>query len=174
MRKVEVLPFSKDWKKRFEEEAQQLRNVFGDLIIAIHHIGSTSIPGLAAKPVIDILPVVNDIEAVDRYNEQMVQMGYEPRGEYGISGRRYFPKGGNERTHHVHAYEDGSPEIERHLAFRDYLSTHETEREQYSTLKLELAKQFPHDIESYIKGKHELAQSIDTRASEWYKKQQAR
>lgn len=104
--------------------AEKLNQILKNEIIDIHHIGSTSVPGLSAKPIIDIMPVVKDINIVDKYNEEMQGIGYEPKGENGISGRRYFEKGGDNRTHHVHIYQVGSYEIKRHLAFRDYLREH--------------------------------------------------
>ncbi|USK36825.1 GrpB family protein [Cytobacillus firmus] len=169
-RKVTVTCYNPDWKFKFQSESELIKTIFQEEILAIHHIGSTSVPGLAAKPVIDILPVVIDIERVDRFNTEMISLGYEPRGENGLPGRRYFQKGGNLRTHHVHIYEKGSPEITRHLAFRDYLRANGEDAKQYGTLKLELAKQFPFDIDSYIKGKEAIVQEIEMKAIDWYKK----
>src|SRR5690625_1792156 len=109
MRKVEVTSFNANWAQMFKEEADQFRNIFGSDMLAIHHIGSTSVPGLKAKPIIDIMPVVNDIDTVDHFNKEMEKIGYEPKGEFGIAGRRYFRKGKVERTHHVHFFEVGHP-----------------------------------------------------------------
>ncbi|EWG11086.1 GrpB family protein [Cytobacillus firmus] len=169
-RKVEVTVYDSDWEFKFQSEAELIKTIFKKEIRAIHHIGSTSIPGLAAKPVIDIMPVVIDIKMVDRFNTEMISLGYEPRGENGLPGRRYFQKGGNQRTHHVHIYEKGSPEITRHLAFRDYLRENEEDAKQYGALKMKLAKQFPFNIDSYIKGKEALVQEIEMKAVEWCKK----
>ncbi|OMF60879.1 hypothetical protein BK139_08395 [Paenibacillus sp. FSL R5-0490] len=172
-RKVTVTRYNPDWEYKFQSESELIKTIFQEEIRAIHHFGSTSVPGLAAKPVIDIMPVVKDIERVDRFNTEMISLGYEPRGEYGLPGRRYFQKGGNQRTHHVHIYEKGSHEITRHLAFRDYLRENGEDAKQYGTLKFELAKQFPFDIDSYIKGKEALVQEIEIKAMEWYKKRQS-
>lgn len=169
MRKVSVEEYSADWKKRFEEEAILLQKVFGFEIQMIHHIGSTSVSGLSAKPIIDMMPVVRDITKIDVYNDAMIAIGYEPKGENGLSGRRYFQKGGNDRTHHIHIYEVGHPGIERHLAFRDYLCTHPNAKKKYGDLKEALAKQFPYDIESYINGKEKLASEIEGDALSWFK-----
>lgn len=169
MRKVEVVSYSDSWKERFEAEAEQLQKIFDSEIIMIHHIGSTSVNGLSAKPIIDIMPVVRDINNIDAFNDAMIAIGYEPRGENGLPGRRYFQKGGDNRTHHVHIYEMGNPEIERHLAFRDYLRTHPKVAKDYGQLKEMLAKQFPYNIESYIEGKEQLATEIEEKAIEWYK-----
>jgi len=124
----------------YEEEAIKLRRIFGEQLVAIHHIGSTSIPGLEAKPIIDIMPVVEDINSVDEHNESMREIGYEPKGENGIPERRYFQKGGDNRSHHVHIFQVGSPHVERHLAFRDYLRTHPIEAREYGDFKQKLRK----------------------------------
>lgn len=169
MRKVEVLPYDPLWVSKFEEEAKTLQLILGSEIIEIHHIGSTSVPGLSAKPIIDMMPVVKDISIVDEYREKLLNRGYEPKGENGIDGRRYFTKGGINRTHHIHIYAIGNPQIQRHLAFRDYLSTHSEVAKSYGDLKLELATAFPYDISSYIKGKEKLGLEIDRQATEWAK-----
>lgn len=105
MRKVEVHSHNQKWSLKFAEEVEKLTFIFGSEIVDIHHIGSTSIQGLKAKPIIDIMPVVRDIELVDKYNQAMRDIGYEPKGENGIPERRYFQKGGDKRSHHVHFYQ---------------------------------------------------------------------
>ncbi|MDN4606173.1 GrpB family protein [Sporosarcina highlanderae] len=170
MRKVEVVPFSEGWVLGFEKEAAKLLEIFGAEILEIHHIGSTSVHGLSAKPIIDIMPVVKDISQVGRYNNSMATIGYEAKGENGIRGRRYFQKGGNERTHHVHIYGEGSLEIDRHLAFRNFLRVHPERSRVYGELKEKLSMRFPYDIESYIKGKEQLASEIEREAIVWYRK----
>ena len=89
------------------------------VVVALHHIGSTSIPGIFAKPIIDILLEVSDLEKLDKQSHALVALGYERLGEFGIVGRRYFRKNSASgiRTHHVHAFQTGNAEIERHLAF---------------------------------------------------------
>ncbi|WP_419959189.1 GrpB family protein [Psychrobacillus sp. BM2] len=169
MRKVEVVTYSEDWKKDFDEEAMRIEKIIGSEIIATHHIGSTSVNGLSAKPIIDIMPVVRDIKKIDTFNHAMIAIGYEPKGENGLPDRRYFQKGGDNRTHHVHMYEIGNPEIERHLVFRDFLRVHPNIAEKYGDLKEALVKKFPYDIESYISGKEQLASEIEREALEWYK-----
>lgn len=168
MRKVEVVAYSENWKRKFDVEVVQLQEIFGSEIITIQHIGSTSVEGLHAKPIIDMMPVVRDITRIDTYNDAMIAIGYDPKGENGLSGRRYFQKGGDERTHHVHVYEIGNPEIERHLAFRDYLSVHPDLAHEYGELKEALAQQFPYNMEAYINGKEQLATVIEQKAIRWY------
>ena len=108
----------------YKKEAKKLCEIFGTEIEKIYHIGSTSVDGLISKPVIDIMPVVKDIERVDEFNNAMINAGYEPKGENGLSDRRFFQKGGSKRTHHIHFYEIDNPAIDRHLAFRNYLRSH--------------------------------------------------
>lgn len=168
MRKVEVAPYNEMWSLMFEQEADQLKQILGKEIIDVEHIGSTSVKGMKAKPVIDIMPIVRNIQRIDQFDTAMIDCGYEPKGENGISARRYFQKGGDNRTHHVHIYETGNPEIERHLAFRDYLRTHPKSAQEYSSLKEELSSRFPCDIASYINGKEALVQEIERKAMLWY------
>ncbi len=169
VRKVEVCSYNEKWPQKFREEAEKLHLIFGNEVVDIHHIGSTSVPGLKAKPIIDIMPVVKDINNVDNYTKAMQEIGYAPKGENGIPGRRYFQKGGDNRSHHVHIYQVGSNEIIRHLAFRDYLKTHRVEMRNYGEVKEKLAKQFPYDIESYITGKDDLVKELEQRALRWMK-----
>ena len=162
-------PYSVIWKLDFDKEAQRLQMIYGSKLYAIHHIGSTSVQGLSAKPIIDMMPVVKDLSNVDAYDEKMADIGYEALGEFGISGRRYFRKGGNERTHHIHLFEEGSPHIERHLAFRDFLRAHRDFAMAYSELKEGLAKDFPNDMEAYIAGKADFIKEVEKIALEWYR-----
>ncbi|WP_084157473.1 GrpB family protein [Oceanobacillus manasiensis] len=168
MRKVEVCPYNEKWATMFLNEAKKLHEIFTTEIIEIYHIGSTSVPRLKAKPIIDIMPVVKNVSAVDNFNEQMKAIGYVPKGENGIAGRRFFQKGGDNRSHHVHVFQNGSQEIVRHLAFRDYLRVHPVERENYAELKEKLAAQFPYNMEAYIQGKNDLVKEIEERALGWY------
>ncbi|GMA64175.1 GrpB family protein [Alicyclobacillus fastidiosus] len=106
---------------------------------------------------------------LDLWDGQLRDIGYESMGENGISGRRYFQKGRDNRTYHVHVFQVGSPHIERHLAFRDYLRTHPIEAREYGDFKQKLAQEFPYDIGSYIQGKESLVKDIEQRALEWYR-----
>lgn len=165
-RVVEVVEYNPNWHIEFKEEAHKLRNIFKDEIVEIHHIGSTSIPNMSAKPVIDILLEVRDINAIDSYNEKIQKIGYIPKGEYGIRNRRFFLKGENDRTHHIHAFETGDTEIKRHLNFRDYMINHPQEAKKYNNLKKDLAYKFKYDIEKYIEGKDAFIKSIDLKAKQ--------
>ncbi|MFK4568056.1 GrpB family protein [Enterococcus sp. UD-01] len=166
-RKVEVIAHSKKWWEQFDQEKQLLQELFGQELIAVHHIGSTAIQQISAKPIIDIMLVVTNIEQITQYNEGMSELGYSAFGENGIVGRRFFAKGGEQRSHHVHVFAKGNPEIERHLAFRDYLNSHSEQAAAYSELKLHLARQFPLDIEKYVAGKDRFIKEIDAKAVRW-------
>ncbi|EGQ21686.1 glutamate-rich protein GrpB [Sporosarcina newyorkensis 2681] len=116
-------------------EAEKIKEILKEEIIEIHHIGSTAIPGLKSKPIIDIMPIVKDIENINKYNEKMFKIGYEALGELGMKGRRYFRKGGENRTHQLHILQaDNFTQIERHLAVRDYLNSHKGVAEEYKDL----------------------------------------
>lgn len=170
-RKVEVVPYRTDWPKQFEAEANELRHIFGNQMVAIFHFGSTAIPGVSAKPIIDILLTVRNIEAVDPLNALLISFGYTPVGEYGIPGRRFFYKGSYEvRTHHLHVYQFDNPHILRHLAFRDYMRENPLSARQYAVLKEQLAHQFPEDMESYIAGKNAFVKEQEQNALEWWRR----
>ena len=165
---IEVLPYEPDWIGLFATEAGLLRRVFGREVVAIHHIGSTSIPGMKAKPVIDILLEVRVLERVDAFNEPMRRLGYEPRGEYGLPNRRFFPKTVNgHRTVHVHTWQSGEPEIERHIAFRDFMIAHPVQAQEYGELKEALVSQYAGDRKAYISGKHDFCQEMERQAMNW-------
>ncbi|MBV5122615.1 bifunctional GNAT family N-acetyltransferase/GrpB family protein [Bacillus halotolerans] len=168
-RKVEVVHYNEEWARLFREEKDRLKLVLGPEIIDVHHVGSTSIPNMAAKPVSDILIAVKDIAAVNQYDSKMAELGYMPKGENGMIGRRYFQKGGNKRTHHVHIYEGGHPAIERHLVFRDYLTAHPEIANEYASLKKQLAAQYPDNIKPYIQGKNDWIKAAEEKAKRWKK-----
>jgi GrpB-like predicted nucleotidyltransferase (UPF0157 family) len=160
-RKVELVPHDPNWAIQFEQEAKLIKRILRDNCLAIHHIGSTAIPNIHAKPVIDCLIEVNDLNLVDKLNSEFEKLGYECKGEFGIPGRRFYQKGGEQRTHHIHLFQQGNPEIARHLAFRDFMLANPNYAKAYSAIKRCLAEVFPYDIASYIKGKASFVQMID-------------
>jgi GrpB-like predicted nucleotidyltransferase (UPF0157 family) len=146
---MSVVDHDPSWATAYEAEVAGLCVVLDGEIVRAHHIGSTAVPGLAAKPVIDILLEVRDVTRLDALDEAMRAIGYESRGEFGIPGRRYYPKGGDVRTHHVHAFAAGDPHIAEHLAFRDYLRTHPGVVSDYAELKRQAAAMHRNDPEGY-------------------------
>lgn len=170
--KVMIKKHSEKWSQMYEHESCLIKDILGDELVDIHHIGSTSVSGLKAKPIIDIMPVVKSIEKVDLFNKQMEQIGYESLGEFGIKGRRYFRKGAGNRTHQIHVFQiDNQIDIDRHLAVRDYLRTHSDDARQYGDLKEDLANEFPNDIQSYADGKDSFVKELEQKALVWYKQQ---
>ena len=153
------------WPQKFQAESLLIRGILADNCLAIYHIGSTAVPGLAAKPIIDMMAVVKSLAQVDDAAEDFSQIGYEYLGEFGIAGRRYLRKGGEERTHQIHIFQaDDWHNIGRHLAFRDYLRSHEKERAEYAAIKTELAQRFPYDIDGYCDGKAHFVQEMERAA----------
>ncbi len=158
---VKVAPHNSKWEEKFKEEANKIEKIFEEIFVDIYHIGSTAVPLVKAKPIIDIMVEVEDINKVNSYNKQMEVLGYVALGEYGIPKRRFFQKGGNRRTHHVHIFESGSPQIKRHVDFRDYLISHPKVAKEYSRLKEKLAKKYRYDIGKYQEGKESFIKKID-------------
>lgn len=149
MRTVIVVPYDDKWPEMFEAERLLIKTLLGGVAKDIHHIGSTSVPGLSAKPIIDILLEVSDINELDRVNCVMAHAGYVIRGENGISGRRYFIKGGEQRSHQVHAFASGDMQVLRHLVFRDYLRKNTPIAGMYAELKHSVALLSRNDAHRY-------------------------
>lgn len=166
--RVFMVPHDLNWRQEFDYEARCITEALGDTAVTVHHIGSTAIPNISAKPVIDILLVVQDHADLDAKQAAMEALGYETRGASGIPGRRFFRRDNKDgdRTHQVHAFEAGSSQIARHLAFRDYMIAHPDIAQEYSELKQKLAAEHPNDIEAYMDGKEAFIQEIDRRAAE--------
>jgi GrpB-like predicted nucleotidyltransferase (UPF0157 family) len=166
---ISVVPYDLLWPREFERSSAELLTSIGPNLLAVHHIGSTSIPGLHAKPVIDMLAVVADLVALDQRSAAMERLGYEAMGEFGIAGRRYFRRDDStgRRTHQVHAFADNSPHVRRHLAFRDFMRAHPTLADQYGQLKRSLAAAHPNDMQAYIDGKDAFIKEMESRALEW-------
>ena len=135
---IEVVPYDSNWPRLFEEEATKIKQALGENCIAVHHVGSTSVHGLCAKPKIDIILVVKD-RAITTQNLETI--GYRYRGEFNIPLHLGFTKRNQIPEVNLHVYEEGNPEIELNLLFRDYLRTHPEAREEYANLKLNLIKQ---------------------------------
>ncbi|WP_338785846.1 GrpB family protein [Metabacillus sp. FJAT-53654] len=161
-----ITDYNENWTQLFKKEAKLISEILKDELVEIHHIGSTAVTDLKAKPIMDIMPIVKDISNVDHFNESMIEKGYEPLGEFGINGRRYFRKGGENRTHQIHMFQyDNHFEIERHLAVRDYLRSHKKDVIEYGKLKESLALEFPKDIEAYSNS--DFVENLERKAIEW-------
>ncbi|MCA6108961.1 GrpB family protein [Bradyrhizobium cenepequi] len=169
--KVELLPHSPGWSHLADAEAQLLAGAFGPNLRTVHHIGSTAIPGIRAKPILDLMPVISNLAGLDECQGKLEALGYDWWGELGLPGRRYCtksdPKTGR-RTVQLHCYEDGSTEITRHLAFRDCLRAHPTLAAEYDRVKVECQRRHPNDSHAYGDCKEAWIRNGEAAALEWY------
>lgn len=172
-REMVVVPHDDNWAEMYEIEKNILLDILGNIIIDIQHFGSTSIKGLSAKPIIDIMIVVNDISQIDEYNQVMEDYGFSVRGENGIEGRRYFVKfstdnSGN-HTHHIHIYQKGNPHIYDELMFRDYLRIDNEALKEYERIKIEASLKYRYSPTEYVAAKYDCIMSIMNKANLYYK-----
>lgn len=161
--KIKVVPYNPAWPQLFAEEAERIKQALGPNCVAIHHIGSTAVPGLPAKPVIDMVPVVLDITDVDHATPNMQLLGYEAKGEFGMLFRRFFVKNLGSQSYHVHVFEKDNSEVERHVKFRDWMRTHKDDLTAYASLKQELALKYANDRKAYSFGKEAFIVGIDSK-----------
>lgn len=166
---TEVVSHDPGWSVQFTKEAKRVGEALGATLVRIHHIGSTAIPGIHAKPIIDMLAEVRAIEQADTQKEAMLGLGYEALGEFGIAGRRYFRKNNHQgkRVFHVHVFVQDTTQVIRHLAFRDFMRAHPAWAQQYSDLKRKLAAAHLNDSDAYMDGKDAFIQDMDKRAALW-------
>ena len=162
---VEIAEYDPAWPELYERERDLIGGSLGDLVVAIEHVGSTAVPGLGAKPIIDIMVGVRTLAEGEKCVMPLEGLGYEYRGEAGIPGRLFFRKfTAGVRTHHLHMVEQGSDYWERTILFRDYLRQHPQEAGDYYELKVRLAEQYGADREGYTEAKTEFVESVLTRA----------
>ncbi|MBQ7545929.1 MAG: GrpB family protein [Clostridia bacterium] len=159
---VVVLPYDEQWRQDFLRIKAELTNTLGQLTIGIEHVGSTSVQGLSAKPIIDIDVIIKDYTVLENVVSALREIGYQHEGNLGIVGREAFKYDGKEhlQKHHLYVCPEDSPELKRHIAFRDYLRTHPDAVREYSHIKEEAVKQFPDDIERYIGYKSPFIEKI--------------
>ena len=170
---VVLVPHRAEWAAMADAEAARLRDTIGnDVVVAIHHIGSTSIPGICAKPTIDLMPLVTSLAALDAREAAVRALGYEWRGEFGIPGRRFVslvagdpPK----RLFNVHCFEASTPGVERHLAFRDYMRAHPDRARAYEAEKFRAQKASPDDTLAYSQEKGPWIVEAEREALAWYR-----
>jgi GrpB-like predicted nucleotidyltransferase (UPF0157 family) len=164
---VKIEDYDPNWPKEFEVEQQRLLETFGDKILAIEHIGSTSIPGLAAKPIIDMVAAVKSFDDLEEFIDGLQKLGYEYMPERMFNDRKFFPKGPREsRTHHLNLVLQGNFEQwVKPIAFRDYLRNHSQEREEYAKLKTTLANKHANDRATYTRLKDSFFHSVLKKAN---------
>jgi len=162
---IEIADYDPAWPGAYERERAAIAGALGDLVFAIEHVGSTSVPGLGAKPIIDIMVGLRELADHARSVPPLQAIGYLHKGEHGIPERHYFRKPvRGPRTHQIHMVEQGRDFWLRHLLFRDYLRRHPEEAAAYQRLKVGLAARFGTDVEAYTEAKTEFIQSALAKA----------
>lgn len=161
MEKIELVSFQPSWEKDFYEEQKKIKALLPEEV-QIYHIGSTAIPNMFARPIIDLMIVTSNIRSFDQ-NELLQTIGYETKGD-GSLNRRLFVKCNDKCRVHAHVFEKGNSEIERHIAFREYMIAHKEEALEYSELKKSLAEK---NHEDYIIGRNDYLEKINKQANNW-------
>lgn len=166
-RRVELVDHLPAWAARAREEGLRVREALGLAAVTVHHVGSTAIPGIRAKPVLDLLPVATSLEMLDAAAPHFTALGYQWRGEFGIPGRRYCtlddPATGRRRVQ-LHCFAVGDPEIDRMLLFRDYLRLHPEEARAYEAEKERCRLLHPDDTMAYAEAKTAWIRACEARA----------
>lgn len=169
--KVELLPHDPEWSRLADAEAQVLAKALGPCLLTVNHVGSTAIPGIHAKPVLDLMPVASSLAELDVRQSEIEALGYEWWGELGLPGRRYCTKSDKEtgrRFVQLHCYANGSPEITRHLAFRDYLRARPEIATEYDRVKACCRNRHPDDSHAYSDCKGAWIKAAEADALKWY------
>jgi GrpB-like predicted nucleotidyltransferase (UPF0157 family) len=169
---LSLVPYQDNWPALYQQERALLVPLLGDNLIQIDHIGSTSVIGLAAKPIIDILIEVKSLSSIDKLTAQFQELGYLAKGENGIAGRRYFQKGGNQRSHHLHIFEKDDEQLVKHRAFRDYLLKFPAIAQQYSDIKHKALLEANNDSQLYTELKSSFIQEHTNKALRLFFSQQ--
>lgn len=164
---IEVVDYDPQWPELFLAEEEDLRQAFGVSLTALEHVGSTSVPGLASKPVVDIQAIVRTIPEAQKAVPLLAELGYE-QGVFARDpeGRLFFKKFNADRvlTHHLHVYEPNHIAMSQHLPFRDYLRSHPEEAVRYSDLKQKLAQQYRHERVAYSHAKTAYIEAVLAKA----------
>jgi GrpB-like predicted nucleotidyltransferase (UPF0157 family) len=161
---ITVVDYDPRWPDLFTFLQKRVAGALGELDAAIEHVGSTAVPGLAAKPVIDIDVLLASPDALPAAIERLASLGYAHQGDLGIPGREAFLTPENDPPHHLYVCPPASLAFRRHVAFRDYLRSHPEEAGAYGELKRTLALRFRSDIEAYVAGKTEFVTECVRRA----------
>ena len=167
---VEFVPHSPQWAEMAMVEGARLKSALGANLLRVEHVGSTSIPGILAKPIVDLIPLVGDLDALDRARPEIEALGYDWLGEFGLPGRRYCrmndPLTGK-RKFQLHCYAVASPEVARHVAFRDYLRAHPGIARTYEREKQRAAALHPDDTMKYNDAKNDWIKRTEREALAW-------
>lgn len=163
---VHVVDYDSQWPKEFEKEKEKILELLKDEIRSIEHVGSTALPGVAAKPTIDLMVGVYMLDVNDKVIKSLEGLGYRYFGEYSIPGRHFFRRG-KPPSHHIHWVETGSDFWETQLLFRDYMRAHPADAQKYEKLKKKLAKKYRDDRDKYTLAKTEFIVGINKKAEDW-------
>jgi GrpB-like predicted nucleotidyltransferase (UPF0157 family) len=155
-----VAPYNPDWKNQFQQLKDQIWPKIGNHCKAMEHVGSTAVAGLAAKPVIDVDIIIKNESKFIFVKEALGEIGYEHRGNLGIEGREAFRCLNATFAHHLYVCFEGSLALKNHLLLRDHLRANPTDRDAYAKLKMELAKKYVDDMDSYVDGKTDFILNI--------------
>jgi GrpB-like predicted nucleotidyltransferase (UPF0157 family) len=157
---IEVVPYRGEWAAQFEQVARRLREALADVPSArVEHVGSTAVPGLAAKPILDI-DVIVDPAATGAAVSALQAIGYRHRGDLGLAGREAFHAPDDDPRRHVYVCEAGTLNVRNHLAVRDVLRRRDDLRDAYGVVKLALAEDSGMDIGAYLAGKTDVLQRV--------------
>ena len=159
------------WSATFDHESRRLERALGDVLITIHHIGSTAIPNILAKPTVDLMPIVCSLRKLDAARTAVEALGYEWWGEYGIKNRRFctLTNDAGQRIVHAHFFEQNSPGAERHLAFRNYLRAHPEIAQEYEATKHRAAAASPDNSHAYSERKSDWIRALEATALAHYR-----
>ena len=170
---VELHPHSPEWIAMARTESAALKTELGNLLLDVEHMGSTAVPGIAAKPIIDLMPIAHDDAALDAMEAGVQKLGYEWLGEFGIPGRRYCRKNDpltGKRQFQLHCFARGASEIARHLAFRDYLRAHPEIAKAYEAEKRRAAVLHPDNTLDYNAAKNDWIKRTERDALAWWRR----
>ena len=159
-RLIEVADYDPSWPLLFAEITAPIRAAFGPSLVALEHIGSTSVTGLPAKPIIDIDVVIPSRADLPKAIARLAMLGYVHQGDLGITSRESFRSLPELPPQNLYVCAGDSPELRRHLLFRDYLRAHPDEAQRYAELKRELAARHVSDIDGYVNGKADFIKSV--------------
>lgn len=156
---VKLNRYTKQWQRRFHTEARRLLDYTRPSKYVLEHIGSTAVPGLDAKPIIDMAMMIPSLARLPLWINRLESAGYTYKGEYGLPGRHFFTRG-NPVTHHLHIVAAGSEHWSNWILFRDYLRAHPAEAGKYNGLKRKLAKKYSNSRDAYTKAKTPLVTAL--------------
>ena len=162
---VIIVDYDPHWPDLFEQLRAPVVAALGDLVVSVEHVGSTAVPGLAAKPIIDMDVVVPSVADIPEAIGGLASLGYVHRGDLGIPGREAFASPAGKPRHHLYLCALGSEELRRHRSFRDYLLTHPDDARAYAALKKAAARRFAEDRAAYNEAKTRFVEAVLQRAS---------